>query len=129
MQASDAAFNGAVDMATLLQASCRQSRHQGRGEERTGGRVLGQCVAEGRLVTSYWGGRAAATQMLAVAYAAGAVEREPLKNPKFDELLAAARAETDEAKRKPHIWEMQKILHDGGATIVPAFPRLARRPP
>ena len=36
------------------------------------------------------------------------------KNPKFNELLIAARSETDEAKRAAMYAEMQQILHDDG---------------
>ena len=77
---------------------------------------------KGPCVTSYWAGRAAATQMLAVAYGPDAPWNEGhFRNPRFDALLAAARAELDEPKRRVMIWEMQTILHDSGATIVPAF--------
>ena len=67
--------------------------------------------------------------MLSVAYAAGAPWNEThWKNEKFEKLLADARGETDEAKRKPYIWEMQTMLHRGGRRDHPSLPRLARRP-
>ena len=79
-------------------------------------------MAEGPVRHQLLGRAAAATQMLAVAYGPDAPWNEShFNDPKFNELLAAARAETDEAKRKPMIWEMQAILHDDGATIVPVF--------
>ena len=31
------------------------------------------------------------------------------------------RAETDEAKRKPYIWEMQAILNERGGALIPVF--------
>ena len=43
------------------------------------------------------------------------------KNAKFNELLSAARAETDEAKRAAMYAEMQQILHDDGGVIVLMF--------
>ena len=49
LQASDAAFAGAVDEGALFQASCAAGRHQGRSEEGAGGRLLGQRLAQGRL--------------------------------------------------------------------------------
>ena len=73
-------------------------------------------------VSSYWGGRAAATQMLSVAYEAGAPWNEThWNNAKFEKLLSDARSETDEAKRKPYIWEMQAMLHEQGGAIIPVF--------
>jgi peptide/nickel transport system substrate-binding protein len=43
------------------------------------------------------------------------------KNGKFDQLLAAARAETDEAKRKQMYWDMQTMVHEGSGIGVPMF--------
>ena len=42
-------------------------------------------------------------------------------NDKFEKLLADARGETDEAKRKPYIWEMQAMLNEHGGAIIPVF--------
>ena len=64
---------------------------------------------KGAFVSSYWGGRAAATQMLSVAYAAGAPWNEThWNNEKFEKLLADARGETDE--------EQAPALHLGNAS-------------
>jgi len=43
------------------------------------------------------------------------------KNEKFDQLLAAARAETDEAKRKQMYWDMQAMVHEGSGIGIPMF--------
>ncbi len=78
--------------------------------------------SRGAFVGSYWGGRAAATQMLSVAFGAGAPWNEThWKNDKFETLLANARSETDEAKRKPYIWEMQAMLQADGGALIPVF--------
>ena len=83
---------------------------------------------KGAFVSSYWGGRAAATQMLSVAYAANAPWNEThWNNEKFEKLLADARGETDEAKRKPYIWEMQAMLQRAGRRDHPRLQGLARR--
>ena len=122
IQASDAAFSGAVDMAALFQASAGKAGIKIDLKKEPADGFWDNVWLKGACVTSYWGGRAAATQMLAVAYGPDAPWNEShYKNPKFAELLAAARSETDEAKRKQKIWEMQALLHDDGATIVPAF--------
>jgi peptide/nickel transport system substrate-binding protein len=122
LQCSDAAFSGAVDMAQLFQESAAKAGLKIDIKKEPADGFWDNVWLKGPCVTSYWAGRAAATQMLAVAYAPDAPWNEShYKNPKFAQLLAAARAETDEAKRKPMIWEMQALLHDDGATIVPVF--------
>ncbi len=122
LQCSDAAFSGAVQMAELFQQSAGKAGIRVQIKKEPADGFWDNVWLKGPFVTSYWGGRAAATQMLAVAYGPDAPWNEShFKNPRFTELLAAARAETDEAKRKPMIWEMQAILHDDGATIVPVF--------
>ncbi|HEY0910710.1 MAG TPA: ABC transporter substrate-binding protein, partial [Bradyrhizobium sp.] len=122
LQASDAAFAGAVDMGALFQQSAAKAGIKIDLKKEPADGFWDNVWLKGACVTSYWGGRAAATQMLAVAYGPKAPWNEShYENPKFTELLMAARAETDETKRKAQIWEMQALLHDDGATIVPAF--------
>lgn len=43
------------------------------------------------------------------------------KNPRFDQLLLAARGETSEANRKAMYGEMQQIVHDRCGSIIPVF--------
>jgi peptide/nickel transport system substrate-binding protein len=122
IQASDAAFNGAVDMAALFQQSAGKCGLKMDLKKEPADGFWDNVWLKGPCVTSYWGGRAAATQMLAVAYGPDAPWNEShYKDAKFDSLLTEARAEIDETKRKAMIWEMQALLHDGGSTIVPAF--------
>jgi peptide/nickel transport system substrate-binding protein len=122
LQASDAAFNGAVSMGELFQQSAAKAGLKFELKKEPADGFWDNVWLKGDCVTSYWGGRAAATQMLAVAYGPDAPWNEShYKDPKFSALLTAARAETDEAKRKPMIWEMQELLHDDGATVVPVF--------
>ncbi len=122
IQASDAAFNGAVDMATLMQASANKAGLKVEVKKEPADGFWDNVWLKGPCVTSYWAGRSAATQMLSVAYGPDAPWNEShFKDPKFSELLLASRAELDETKRKAMIWELQAILHDEGATVVPAF--------
>ena len=122
LQASDAAFNGAVDMATLLQADAAKAGIKMDVKKEPADGFWDNVWLKGAFVSSYWGGRAAATQMLSVAFARGAPWNEThWSNDKFEKLLADARSETDEAKRKPYIWEMQKMLHEDGGAIIPMF--------
>ena len=122
LQVSDAAFNGAVDEGALFQASAAQAGIKVDLKKEPADGFWDNVWLKGAFVGSYWGGRAAATQMLSVAFAAGAPWNEShWKNDKFEKLLADARSETDEAKRKPYIWEMQKMLQEDGGAIIPVF--------
>ncbi|MGO9769611.1 MAG: ABC transporter substrate-binding protein [Roseiarcus sp.] len=122
LQASDAAFAGAVDEGALFQASCAQAGIKVDLKKEPADGFWDNVWLKGAFVSSYWGGRAAATQMLSVAFGRGAPWNEThWSSDKFEKLLADARSETDEAKRKPYIWEMQKMLHEDGGAIIPMF--------
>jgi peptide/nickel transport system substrate-binding protein len=43
------------------------------------------------------------------------------KNPHFDQLLLAARAEADEARRKQMYGDLQTMVHDGSGVAIPVF--------
>ena len=43
------------------------------------------------------------------------------KHPRFDQLLLAARAETDLAKRKQMYYDMQHMIHDSSGIGIPLF--------
>lgn len=121
VQASDAAING-VEIAQLLQAGATKCGIPVTVKKEPADGFWSNVWLKGPCVTSYWGGRAAATQMLAIAYAPDAPWNEShYRDPKFGTLLAAAKAELDEAKRRPMIWELQRMLHDGAVTIIPDF--------
>ena len=80
-------------------------------------------------VASYWSGRPTCDWMFTTAYAADAAWNDTFwKNPRFNELLVAARAETDEAKRAAMYAEMQQLLHDDGGLINLVFNSYRRCP-
>ena len=122
LQASDAAFAGAVDMCTLFQASAQKAGIRVELKKEPVDGFWSNVWLKGPFVTSYWAGRPAATQMLGVAYKSGVPWNEShWNNTKFDKLLADARAETDFAKRKNYIWAMQEMLSTQGGVLVPGF--------
>ncbi len=72
--------------------------------------------------TSYWGGRPTQDQMFTTAYLSTADWNDTKFNsPKFDQLLIAARAELDVAKRTQMYADMGTILRDEGGLICPMF--------
>jgi peptide/nickel transport system substrate-binding protein len=60
--------------------------------------------------------------MFSQVYAAGAEWNETRwENPRFNELLLAARGELDEVRRAEMYAEMQMLVHDEGGTVIPFF--------
>jgi peptide/nickel transport system substrate-binding protein len=60
--------------------------------------------------------------MLSIAYKSDAPWNETAwKRPEFDKLLAAARAELDDAKRRPMYRQLQMMIHEDGGVIIPMF--------
>ena len=122
LQASDAAFNGAVDMGSLMQASADKAGIKINLKKEPADGFWDNVWLKGGFVTSYWAGRSAATQMLATAYKKGANWNEThWANEKWEKLLGDARSETDESKRKTYIWEMQAMLSKDGGALIPAM--------
>lgn len=71
---------------------------------------------------SYWGGRPTEDWMFEIGYAAEANwNQSRWKNERFNELLVAARVELDDAKRRVMYEEMQGLVRDDCATIIPLF--------
>jgi len=73
-------------------------------------------------VSCFWNGRATVDLMFSTAYSAEAKWNDThWKNPRFNELLKAARAELDEKKRGDMYEEMQRLCSDDGGQIVYLF--------
>ncbi len=71
---------------------------------------------------SYWGGRPVQDQMYSTAYLSTADWNDTkFKDPHFDEVLIAARAELDPVKRKAMYSELATIVRDTGGLILPMF--------
>ena len=71
---------------------------------------------------SYWNGRPTCDWMFQTAYADDAAWNDAFwKHPKFNELLKAARSETDQKKRASMYAEMQQIQADDGGNVVVMF--------
>ena len=116
------AANGSIDMAVLMQQSAQKA-----GLTLTVNRV----PADG-----YWSNhwmkhpltfgninpRPSADQLFTLFFKSDAPWNESgWKNEQFDRLLLAARAETDDAKRKQMYGDMQVLVHEKGGVGIPAF--------
>ena len=119
---ADGAFPGAVDAASLFQASATQAgiplvikRVPDDGYWSDVWNVKPFCA-------SYWGGRPVQDQMHSTAYLSTADWNDTkFKNKEFDDLIISARAETDEVKRKEIYAKVARILWEDGGVICPMF--------
>jgi peptide/nickel transport system substrate-binding protein len=73
-------------------------------------------------MASYWyTGRPVDQQLNEVFRSKSSYNESLWSNSQFDGLLDAARAETDEARRKTLYQDAQKVLIDDGSTVIPFF--------
>ena len=116
------AATGSVDMAMLLQQSAQKAGLN---------LALKRVSADG-----YWSNhwmkhpvtfgnvnpRPSADQLFTLFFKSDAPWNESgWKNERFDQLVLAARAEPDEAKRKQMYGDMQTIIYEKNSLVIPAF--------
>ncbi|MFK7939409.1 MAG: ABC transporter substrate-binding protein [Roseovarius sp.] len=122
INASEAAFAGAVDAAILIQNSAK-----GGGIDLSVNRTPNDGFwadhwIKSPFITSYWSGRPVEDQMFSTAYQTGVSWNETRQsNERFDKLLVDARAELNEDLRRAMYYEMQEIVHNEGGALIPMF--------
>jgi peptide/nickel transport system substrate-binding protein len=122
LSASSAAFEGAVDAAQLFQASAKAAGININVVQEPADGYWSNVWLKKPFCTSYFSGRATEDWMFSTAYEAGVPWNDSQwEQPRFQELLLAARAELDSAKRAVQYREMQEILRTDGAVIIPMF--------
>jgi peptide/nickel transport system substrate-binding protein len=126
LSASDAAFSGAVDAAQLIQASAAEAgidievvREPSDGYWSNVWNKKGWCAC-------YWSGRPTQDWMYSSAYVDSTEWNDTAwvgtdGSKRFNELVVAARAELDQAKREAMYFEAQQLISDDGGAIVPMF--------
>jgi peptide/nickel transport system substrate-binding protein len=120
--AAEVAFQGAMDAAVLIKEQAAKAgvkidvvREPDDGYWSNVWMKKGWCM-------SYWSGRPTEDWMFTSVYSAEANWNEALwKHPHFNELLIKARQELDGAKRREMYVEMQRIVRDEGASVIPMF--------
>ena len=122
LHTSDAAFGGAVDAAVLYKESAAKAGIKiDVIKEPKDGYWKNVWIKKG-WVFCFWSGRVTEDWMFSTAYAADAGWNDTFwKHEKFNKLLKAGRAELDSKKRREIYVEMQRIVRDEGATVVPMF--------
>jgi len=122
LSVADAAFSGAVDTASLIRETAAKCGIDVNVVREANDAYWDNVWLKKPWCASYWGGRSTADWMFTTAYAGDAAWNDThWKNPRFDELLVTARAETDEGKRAAMYAEMQQLTHDDNGNIVLVF--------
>lgn len=122
LRTSDVAFTGAVDAAQLFQASAAKAGIKIDVKREPGDGYWSEVWNKQPFCASYWGGRAVQDQMYSTAYITGADWNDTkFSNPKFDQLVMAARGELNEAKRRAMYKDIATIQSEEGGLICPMF--------
>jgi peptide/nickel transport system substrate-binding protein len=119
---ADTAFEGALDLGALYAEAAKAAgiainvvREPDDGYWSNVWLVKPWCA-------SYWGGRPTEDWMFSQVYSSGAEWNEgKWENARFNELLVQARAELDTTKRREMYVEMQRLVSDDGASVIPLF--------
>jgi peptide/nickel transport system substrate-binding protein len=122
LSASDAAFAGAVDAAVLFREQSAKAGIDINVVRQPSDGYWDNVWMKKPFCASYWGGTPTVDWAFTLAYEADAAWNETgWRNERFNQLLVAARAELDQAKRAEMYSEMQHILHDDGGALIPVF--------
>ena len=122
LNAADTAFAGATDAALIFQESAIKAGVKFKTVKVPNDGYWEDVWMKKGICWSFWYGRPTEDWMLSLVYAGDANWNEShWKNERFDKLLKEARSELNEDKRRDMYWEMQKIIHEEGASIIPIF--------
>ena len=122
LSASDAAYGGAVDAATLYQASAKKAGIDLTPVREPNDGYWSDVWMKKPFTAVYWSGRAVEDQMFSTAYSCGAAWNDSFWcNETFEDLMVNARAELDQDKRRQMYWEMQDIDANQGGVVIPMF--------
>ena len=122
LSASDAAFAGGVDAALLMAEHAKAAGIEINVVREPNDSYWDNVWLKKPWSLCYWGGRPVADMFMSVSLAADAAWNDTnWKNARFNELLLAARPETDEAKRQALYAEAQQLIHDDGGQVVLMF--------
>ncbi|WP_170332556.1 ABC transporter substrate-binding protein [Ruegeria arenilitoris] len=122
LRSSENSFPGALDAAALFQQSAVAAGITLDVKREPNDGYWSEVWNKQPFCTSYWGGRPVQDQMLSTAYLSTADWNDTrFFNERFDQIVIAARAELDEAKRKEMYAEASALIRDDGGLICPMF--------
>ena len=122
LQASDAAYTGAVDASVLFKEQARQAGIDIDVVREPADGYFSNVWMKQPFTTSFWYSSLTADRMFSIGYAKGAAWNEThWDNARFNQLLTAARGEMNTPLRQEMYNEMQALCRDDGGAIVPLF--------
>ncbi|MFA3918171.1 ABC transporter substrate-binding protein [Ruegeria hyattellae] len=122
LRTADGAFPGAVDAAALFQQSAQAAGIPLEIKREPNDGYWSEVWNVQPFCASYWSGRPVQDQMYTTAYLSTADWNDTRwKRTEFDEMLLAAKAELDPAKRKEIYSKMGRMVRDEGGLILPMF--------
>ena len=122
LSAADVAFTGAVDAATIYRESAAKAGIDITVVREPNDGYWDNVWQKKPFCTSEWLGRPTADGVMTFEYAADSNQNDTFwKNPRFNELLTAARSELDQKKRAEMYAECQQLMHDDNGVIVIMF--------
>lgn len=122
LHTADAAFPGAVDAAVLVKEHAKKAGININVVREPNDGYWSDVWMNKEWCWCYWQGRPTEDWMFSTVYAADANWNDAFwKHDRFNRLLKEARAELDESKRRDMYVEMQRIVRDEGATVIPIF--------
>jgi len=122
LQASDAAYTGAVDASVLFKEQARQAGIDIDVVREPADGYFSNVWMKQPFTTSFWYSSLTADRMFSIGYAKGAAWNEThWDNARFNQLLTAARGEMNAPLRQEMYNEMQALCRDDGGAIVPLF--------
>lgn len=122
LSAADAGFPGAVDAAQLYQQSAKKAGIALNVERVPDDAFWTDTWLKKPFCTSNWGARPTADALLSLVFTSNAPWNESAwRVPAFDQLVKAARGETDENKRRQIYHDIQVMVVDQGSEIIPLY--------
>lgn len=122
LSASETAFTGGLDTATLMQDYAAPGNIDLRVTQENPDGYWSNVWMKKPYVESFWNMRPTPGMMFTVAFSCGGASAEAYWcNDQFMSSLTAARVETDFNTRKQHFWDLQEICHRDSGNIIPAF--------
>lgn len=122
LSAADAGFPGAVDAAQLYQQSAKKAGIPLNVERVPDDAFWTDTWLKKPFCSSNWGARPTADALLSLVFTSNAAWNESAwRVPAFDQLVKAARGETNEDKRRQIYHDIQVTLVDQGSEIIPLY--------